>query len=159
MAVASVSSNYTLRRKDISILQYPDPLFVGSQDVYPVFGRNARFCTGAQKLVQRYAIILLTNLTSQEKFPDFGTNLLYTLKAGISPVDQLRAAQIFDLASYDVLTTMKVYQSQNPSIPADEKIARATLTNLSLLGGAVAFEVTIITEAGDNLEFVIPLPK
>jgi hypothetical protein len=159
MAVASISSNYTLRKKDISILQYPDASQVGGQTVYPVFGKNGRFCTGVQKLVQRYTIILLTNLTSQPNFPEFGTSLLYTLKGGISPVDQLRAAQIFDLASYDVITTMKVYQSQNSDIPADEKIVRATLTNLSLLGSTVAFEVTIITEAGDNLEFIIPLPK
>jgi hypothetical protein len=159
MAVASVSSNYVGRKKDISILQYPNALLVGTQTVLPGFGKNTRFCAGAQKLVQRYAITLLTNISSQEKYPDFGTNLLYTLKAGISPMDQLKASQIFELASYEVVTVMKIYQTNHPEMPLDERLARATLTSLTLIGGLAAFEVTLITEAGDSLEFIIPLPK
>ena len=159
MISSTVSSNYTGRKKDISVFQNPDPLLIGAQSVLPSFGKSARFCSGVQKLVQRYAIILLTNLNSQPAFTDFGTDFLYTVKAGISPVDQIRAAQIFNLASYDAVTLLKQYQSTDTSIPSDEKISDAKLTNLALAGGYAAFEVTIYTEAGDNIEFIIPLPK
>jgi hypothetical protein len=159
MAIASISTNYTNRTKDISILQYPDASTVDAQIVLPQFGGNARFCTGVQKLIQKYAIILLTNIKSQPAFPTFGTNFLYTLQAGISPVDRVRASQIFVLASFQAVTALRRYQVANPSIPDDEKIVRAELVGLDLYGGYVGFSVNIITVAGDNISFVVPLPK
>lgn len=159
MAVASISSNYIGRRKDISILQYPDASVIDAQTVAPVFGRTTRMCTGTQKLVQRYAIILLTNINSQENFPSFGTNFLYPLRAGISPVDNLQATQIFKLASYTAVNTLKRYQIDNPDIPLDETISTAELTDISVYGGSASFEVTIKTEAGDTIDFVVPIPK
>jgi hypothetical protein len=159
MAISSISSNYVNRSKDISILQYPDASLTDAQAVFPQFGANARFCTGVQKLVQKYAITLLTNITSQPNFPDFGTNFLYTLQAGISPVDRMRATQIFVLASFKAVTALRKYQVDNPSIPDDEKIVRAELVSLDLYGGYVGFSVNIVTAAGENVPFVIPLPK
>ena len=159
MAIAGVSTDYTGRKKDISILQYPDALLVGPQTVLPKFGKNARFCAGAQKLLQKYAIILLTNIGSQPNYPDFGTSLMYKLRTGISPVDTLQAAQVFRLASYAAVNTLKAYQIEHQEIPLDERIVDATLSDISLYGGSAAFSVTITTEAGDNLEYLIPLPK
>lgn len=159
MAIATTSSNYIGRRKDISILQYPDASGVEAQTVFPVFGKTTRMCAGVQKLVQKYAIILLTNINSQENFPTFGADFLYPLQAGISPVDNLQATQIFKLASYNAVNTLKRYQIDNPDIPADETILAAELTNISVYGGAVSFEVTIRTEAGDAIDFVVPIPK
>jgi hypothetical protein len=159
MAIASISSNYIGRKKDISIFQYPDASKLGEQTVAPKFGKSARFCTGVQKVVQAYAVILMTNLSSQENYPSFGTDFLYTLQGGISPVDSLLAAQVFNIASYKAVSTLKTYQASNDSIPLDEQIASAELTNISLYGGQAAFDVTIKTEAGDNVEFIVPLPK
>jgi len=159
MAVATISSNYTGRRKDISILQYPDASTASTQTMFPVFGKTTRMCAGVQKLVQKYAIILLTNINSQETFPLFGTDFLYPLRAGISPVDNLQATQLFNLASYAAVNTLKRYQIDNPDIPADETITTAELTNISVYGGSASFEVTIKTEAGDTIDFVVPIPK
>jgi hypothetical protein len=159
MILPTTSSNYTLRKKDISIFQYPDALAASAQDVRPAFGKMTRFCAGVQKLVQRYAVILLTNIDSQPDFKDFGTDFLYTIQGGISPVDQIRASQIFNLASYDAVTLLKSYQASHNDIPNDEKIASAQLTNMNLYAGYAAFEVTLYTEAGDSIEFIIPLPK
>lgn len=159
MPASSISSNYSGRKKDISIFQYPDAALLGEQTVAPKFGKNARFCTGVQKIVQAYAVILMTNISSQVNYPGFGTNFLYTLQGGVSPVDYLRASQIFNLASYDALGSLKAYQSNRGDIPLDEQIASAELTNISLYGGQAAFDVTIKTEAGDNVEFIVPLPK
>jgi len=173
MAVASVSSSYTGRKKDISILQYPNPSVVpeysaifsferavsSKQTVSPAFGHTTRFCAGAQKLAQRYAIILLTNVTSQENFPSFGTSFLYTLQAGISSVDTLRASQIFRLANYEAVSILMNYQNAHPEIPADERVSRVDLVGIAMYGGSAAFDITLYTEAGDRLDFLVPLPK
>lgn len=157
MAIAKVTTDYSGRKKDISIFQYPDALKREAQDISPKFGKFSRFCAGPQKLVQRYAIMLLTNISSQPDYPDFGTKFLYTLKAGISPTDKLLARQIFQLASYNVVNTFKAYQAKN-TVPLDESIKNATLTNIQLYGGFVSFDVTITTEAGDSINFIVPLP-
>lgn len=157
MAITT-STDYTSRTKDISILQYPDATLVDTQEVLPQFGKNARFCTGTQKILQKYAIILLTNITSQDNYPDFGTDFLYRLQGGISPVDSVMASQIFTIASFTAVSALRKYQIDHPELPADERIVRAELLDLSLYGGFVGFSVKVITEAGSNINFIIPLP-
>jgi hypothetical protein len=159
MGIANVTTDYTGRKKDINLFELPDATKVDAQTVLPKFGKNARFCAGVQKLIQKYAIILLTNVNSQTNYPDFGTDFMYTLKAGISPVDKLRAAQIFNLASYDAVKTLKNYQIDHPEIPLDERIALAKLSSITLYGGLVSFDVSITTEAGSKIDFLVPLPK
>lgn len=153
------NTNYTGRTRDVSILQYPDATKVDAQTVLPSFGKVSRFCAGVQKLIQKYLIILFTNLDSQTYYPSFGTNLLYTLKAGISPVDSLAAAQIFNLASFEAVNTLKAYQATNETLATDEQLASAELTNITLIGGFVSFEVTLTTVAGEAIDFIVPLPK
>jgi hypothetical protein len=159
MAITSISSDYTGRAKDISILQYPDAALIDAQEVLPQFGNNARFCTGIQKILQKYAIILLTNITSQPDYPAFGTDFFYTLQGGISPVDRVMASQIFTLASFAAVSELRKYQTNHPELPDDEKIVRAELLDLDLYGGYVGFSVKVVTAAGDDVNFVIPLPK
>jgi hypothetical protein len=159
MPIASTSTDYTNRTKDISIFQSPDATIVGPQDIAPTFGKHGKFCAGVQKLLQKYAIILLSNLNSQPNYPTFGTDFMSTLRAGISPVDQLAAAQIFAYASYDAVQALRNYQSNHPEIPLDECITRAELYNIALYGSYAAFDVKIYTEAGTEVNFLIPLPK
>jgi len=159
MAVSSITPDYTGRKKDISILQYPDAQSNKAQTMSVVFGKNTRFCAGVQKLIQKYAIILLTNITSQENYPEFGTSFLYRLQAGISPVDTLLAAQIFRLASYITVNILKEHQVIDQTIPADERIASASLLSVTLNAGTASFDVSITTETGTDVSFLIPLPK
>lgn len=160
MAVSgTISSNYVGRKKDISILQYPDASKADSQLVATSFSKSGRFCAGVQKLIQRYTIILLTNLDSQPLYPAFGTNLLYRLRQGLPPTDRLLASQIFNTASFSAVRVLSEYQNRHIETPLDECITRATLTNISLAGGSVSFAVTITTKAGDIVEFIVPLPK
>jgi len=159
MAISGVSSDYTGRLKDISILQSPDATLVGPQDISITFGKTAKFCAGVQKLIQKYTIILLSNIGSQPNYADFGTSFMATIKAGISPVDKLAATQIFAAASYKAVTTLKNYQIKNPQLPLDECIARAELYRISLYNSFVAFDVKIYTDAGDVIKFLVPLPK
>lgn len=159
MGIAKISTDYTARKKDINLFELPDASKAAAQTVLPKFGKNARFCAGVQKLIQKYAVILLTNVNSQANYPDFGTDFMYTLRAGISPVDKLRASQIFNLASYDAVSTLKNFQIDHPEIPLDERIASATLSSITLYGGLASFDVSITTEAGSTVDFLVPLPK
>lgn len=159
MPIVNISSDYTDRIRDISIFQYPEAALTEANEVLPKFGRNARFCTGTQKILQKYAIILLTNISSQPDYPTFGTDFLYTIQGGISPVDLVQASQIFTLASFAAVTELRAYQTDHPELPADETIVRAELLDLTLYGGYVGFSVKIVTAAGDDVNFIIPLPK
>jgi len=159
MAVSLVSSNYTGRKRDLSVFHSPDASLATTQSIGISFGAPSQFCAGVQKLVQAYAIILLTNLMSQPNYPEFGTSFLYTMQSGVSPVDTLAASQIFSLASYDAVSALRTYQATNYDTPADERIVRATLTNIVLSAGSALFEVTIVAESGDTIPFLVPLPK
>lgn len=159
MPVANTSTNYTGRAKDISVFQTPDPSAVGPKEVFIGFGKHAKYCAGVQKLIQRYAIILLSGIASQPNYPEFGTAFMPKLKAGISPTDKLAAMQIFASASYDAVTALRNYQIDHPDMPLDEKIVRAELSSISLYGSAVSFNVLIYTEAGETITFLVPIPK
>lgn len=159
MGISLATTNYTGRKKDISILQNPDGLKEGAQDVLPKFGKTPRFCSGVQKLIQKYAISLLTDINTQFNYPEFGTAFLSTLKAGINPTDKIAAAQIFNTASYKAVAALKAHQVTDNTIPDDERIYSASLVNIALYSTYVSFDVAIRTEAGETVEFVIPLPK
>lgn len=157
--IVSTSTNYTGRKKDISIMHSPDATLAGPQNITIAFGRRGQFCAGLQKIIQKYTIILLSNIGSQSSYPEFGTNFLYSLRGGIAPVDQLKAAQIFNLASYDAVNTLKGYQAARTDIPTDERIVSAKLTAISLYNGSASFDIAIATEAGSAMNFLIPLPR
>lgn len=158
MPISSTTTNYTGRKKDISVLQNPDALNSDPQDVSLSFGKSGKFCAGVQKLVQRYVILLLTNIGSQKYYPDFGTELLYNLKAGVSPVDLIGVTQMFSLASFEAVNALLVAQIQDPTSPSDERIASAELEDISMISSAVNFSVRITTESETAISFVVPLP-
>jgi hypothetical protein len=160
MPVNSIISDYTGRKKDLSILQNPDASLVGAQTVTPSFGAPSRFCAGIQKLIQRYAIILLTNLESQQNYPEFGTRFIATLSTN-SSIDRILARQIFTLANAIAVKTLQNYQIKNKNIPNDERIDSATLRNIVVVPslGSVSFDIAITSEAGQTVDFLLPLPK
>ncbi len=159
MAINTQATDYSGRKRDVSILQYPDSSSVNAQEVFPRFGKPSRFCAGPQKLIQRYTILLMTNLRSQEFYPAAGVDFLWTLQEGISPVDNITATQIFTTANYQTVVTIKNYQTENPDLPLDEQLERAELTGISISGGYVSFDVKLTTLAGSVVDFLVPLPK
>ena len=159
MAISNISYNYVGRKKDISILQAATPLIKDRQIVSPEFGSTVKFCAGVQKLIQKYAIILLTNINSQGNFTEFGTSLIFNLKTGITPIDKISIAQLFSLASYQAVNTLLSYQAENPDIPEDEQISTAYLKDLVISKDSVAFDIAITTVSGNTVPFLIPLPE
>jgi hypothetical protein len=157
--MAISSTDYTGRKKDMSILDYPNLTAIDGAEVFPRFGKASKFCAGTQKLVQRYTILMLTNIGSQKFYPTAGVDFLWPLQSGISPTSRIEAAQIFSLADYDANRVIRNYQTLNPDIPEDEQLQRTELQNLVLAGGYVAFSVKLVTLAGNDSNFLIPLPK
>lgn len=158
MSIRRVTSNYTGRKKDISVLQNPDALLAGAQTVTPSFGRIGRFCAGTQKTVQRYAIILLTNIASQEYYPEFGTQFIAELSR-YSSIDSLRARQLFIMASFSAVSVMQDYQTYHKEMPPDERIASANLLDIVVDAKGVSFSISVKTEAGSVVDFLLPLPR
>jgi hypothetical protein len=159
MAISSKTYDYTGRKKDISILLSANPSVVGKQQVTVGIGKKGKFCAGIQKVIQKYAVILLTNLKSQENFPDFGTSFLYSLNSGINPIDKIAVTQLFNLASYKTVNTLLDYQIVTRGIPDDEKIDKAYLRDIVLSYNTVSFDVQIEVASGDSTSFLIPLPE
>ncbi|MEG7795894.1 hypothetical protein, partial [Listeria monocytogenes] len=71
MAIKSITTNYTGRKIDLHIMQGVKA--PGSSDISLGFGKISNYCSGVQKLIQRYTIMLLTEIGSQENFPTFGS--------------------------------------------------------------------------------------
>jgi hypothetical protein len=167
MAIQKVITDYTNRKKDISILQYADPYKAEAQMVMPAFSKGGRFCTGVQKTLQKYLIILLTNIGSQEKYPNFGTSFSGDLIYKSGALDSITAEQIFVLANTVAVNAIKSYQINKNDIPLDERLVSAVLKNVVILNitvngkpqKQVGFDIKITTEAGDAIDYVLPLPK
>lgn len=157
MAITGTTTNYSGRKVDIHIFQGVNPDKLAA--VTPSFGNISNFCSGIQKLIQRFAIALLTDLGSQKDYPEFGTTLMRTLNNRNLLFNKADLFPIFNFASYKVISEFKDYQAKNSDIPADEKLNTAYLSDIIIANDSVSFKVTIIPVSGNATEFLIPLPK
>lgn len=157
MPIDGTTTDYTGRKKDIHIFQGVDPYT--TKDIVPEFGKISNFCSGIQKLVQKYTICLLTELASQETFPDFGTTLLTKLNNRSLSLNKNDLYPIFNIASSKVVREFKQYQAKNPTIPEDEQLNTALLENVVVTTTQVQLQVRIYPMATPAVTFIIPLPK
>ena len=157
MPISGTSTDYSARKKDIHIFQGVDPS--SSATVTPGFGTISNYCTGIQKLVQRYAICLLTELGSQANFPDFGSSLLNMLVRKGGNMNRLDIYPIFNAANLKIIKTFRNYQRATPGVPNDEQLSTAQLTNVIVAGGTVGLSIRIYPVSGGPVEFVLPIPS
>lgn len=158
MPYQSLSTDYTGRKKDICITPYVDPRIIGEQQVTYTLGPIASYTAGIQKLMQRYVIALFTIQGSQKYDPTFGTDFYSTLRSSnLMSVADL--SHIFNFANYDVITLFKDYQKNNPDIPLDEQLDTAVLDSINVSGTSATFNVKIYTKAGENYNFLVPIPS
>lgn len=157
MPISGISTDYTGRTKDIHIFQGVDPR--STKVITPEFGKISNFCTGIQKLVQRYAICLLTELGSQELSPTFGTTLLTNLNNRSLSLNRVDIYPIFNVANAKVVREFRQFQAKNPSLPDDEKLNTALLEDVVLISDQVQLQVKIYPIATPSVTFTVPLPK
>lgn len=157
MPISAVTSDYSGRTKDISIAYKVNPTFVGAQNTDLKFGPVSAYCSGVQKLVQRYMIALLTQIGSQPGYPNFGTGLLAKLHNS-GGLTKTAVGHIFNFANANVVAAFREYQTANPSNFKDEQLNTATLNNVSVGQGNISLNINILTVSGTNVVFVVPIP-
>ncbi len=159
MAITGVTTNYSNRQKDVNIFFGTNPYTDVITPVKVEIGKISSFVAGIQKLIQRYAISLLTDIGSQTNFAEFGTDLLQNLSSG-SLVGIADLRHKFNFANRKVVNVFLAYQTANPSLPDDEKILSVTLQNVVLdkAKGMVSLVIALTAVSGDKTKFLLPLP-
>lgn len=157
MAINTVlSTDYANRKIDLHIFQGVKAPTASS--ITPSFGRISNYCTGVQKLIQRYTIALLTELGSQPSFETFGTSLITELNSSSSLLNRADLYPIFNEANAKVLNEFFAFDLDNPSVPDDERLAGASVLSINSVNGTVSISVQIFTQATDPITFILPLP-
>jgi hypothetical protein len=157
MPISGTTTDYTGRTKDMHIFQGVDP--AKPAKITLEFGKVSNFCTGVQKLVQGFAICMLTELGSQESYPTFGSNMLSRLHNRNLSLNKADLFPIFNLACIKVINEFRLYQTQNPGLPEDEQLNTALLENIFVTADSIQLQVRIYPVAAEPVQFVIPLPK
>lgn len=156
MPISGTSTDYSTRTRDLHIFQGVNPNKLAN--ISPSIGRISNYCSGVQKLIQRYAICLLTEITSQTSYPNFGTALIPTLMRSSSRISKADVFPIFGTANSKVIDIFKAYQQTTPGLPKDEQLATAQLINLSVSGGNVSLSIQIYPVATEPVVFLLPIP-
>ena len=154
MSIATVSTNYTNRLVDINIAGGKDPNKAGLSTVTCTFGTTSSYVTGIQKLVQRYAICLMTTLGSQVDTPSFGTSFPNMLGGNYAQYD-IQHKLVF--ANAKIITEFREYQ-QARTLPLDEQVATIIINSVTYDAGVLNVQLTLSTLAGDSVEYILPLP-
>ena len=157
MPISGTTTDYTGRKKDLSIMSGTDPKSTERQPVTLKFGAVSSFCAGIQKLIQKYMIYFTTIAGTQSQYPDFGTDFMIGVQNGnIRTREDIVHA--FNFANLKTLEALKAYQKENPTIPTDEQINTASLDNLEVNGDKLVIDIRIVSNAGTDVVFLMPLP-
>lgn len=117
-------------------------------------GDGGQLIAGIEKLLQRFAIELLTEVGSLEYLPDRGSSFMTAARTGYWRTgDDVRSS--FNLALLGVTENLQVEESETD--PSDERFASANLLAVSLLGDAVTMSVEVLSQAGTSFTALLPL--
>ena len=157
----NTTTDYTSRQIDVELLQsITKPAELVAVTVSNVT-KPAKMVTGIQKLVQRYTLLLLTNLGDVKFDQEQGGDLLTSVLDGyVQDVGQLQYA--FAAANSVVSTTLATEDLDVEAYGApvdDESLALATLDDASLdrATGTAYLRILITTKAGTEFTFVVPV--
>jgi hypothetical protein len=158
------STSYAGRQLDMELLQH-----VGvpvDQRVYPAVdhdrdGSGPRICAGMEKVVQRYAKLLLTDLGSVKFDDDLGNDLMSSVRNG-RVYSRAWLTHLFNEANRNVLNAMILDDNDTDTfgdLPDDERIDTAELVDLDIdqASATVRIHVRIVTLAGEEYEYIAPV--
>jgi len=119
--------------------------------------------TGLQKLIQRYTILFLTALGSNEYDPTTGSEFtLAFMIGGLSRRDQI--VHYFTFANARITDALRREQGMSAYggiPPPDERLKEAILFDyyIDTTTAVVRLKIQITSEAGDSAIFVLPTPR
>ena len=146
--MTAYSKDYAGRTFSLSITDMQAP-----ENRITRLGFSNNSVTGVQKLLERFAVLLLETLGSSLYNPLNGTDLVDKTTSG--QVLTLGQAQSL-LGSANIQAASRVQQEENTSDMADERLKNSTASVLSLTGGTLAVSIQVKTQAGTTLQFVLP---
>lgn len=156
MPISGTSTDYSTRKKDVHIFQGVDVNKLSA--ITPSFGRISNYCAGIQKLIQRYAISLLTQLGSQTNYPDFGSSLLESLHNRNLINNRADVFHLFNFANAKVVSEFRTYQSAHTDMPNDEQLSTAQLKDIVVDNDSVFLTIQIYPVETTPVVFLLPVP-
>lgn len=153
--------DYTDRQVDIEALQTAESPAKGIRlSKSMTDGDKHRRITGIQKLVQRWAILFLSDRGSGKHTPLIGTDIVAAAQQGaLSSREDV--VQYFTFANFQVRENILREQGDGAfgDQPEDEQFDRATLEDYAIDSqlGYLYLKVRVYSVAGDNANFIIPI--
>jgi hypothetical protein len=145
MPITNTTTDYTGRTVDMYISGSLNPLLSDKQEVIYEFGQHTKYVAGVQKLIQRYLISLINS--------GFIEQLLGSTSGNIQA-----ARNLFNTMNWEVIKTFRAYQSTNLTDPDDEQLSTVQLNDVTSNGDTISFSLQLITNAGTDVAFILPLP-
>ena len=148
-------SQYIGRKYDVMAYQGVKP--TGKVLLNPAFvddtSPGGTICTGIQKLLQQFLILLLTETGTKPYDTEAGTPFMTQLRSGELRTE-LDVMTAFSMAVGSIATQLT---SDSADIPDDEYFADASVEELTLQPGAIAIKIAVISRAGDARVAILPL--
>lgn len=117
-------------------------------------GDGGQLIAGIEKLLQRFAIELLTEKGTLLYLPLRGCSFMTSARTGYWRTgDDVRSS--FNLAMLEVTENLQVEETETD--PPDERFASAELLAVSLLGDTATMSVNVISQAGTAFTALLPL--
>jgi hypothetical protein len=153
--------DYAGRQVDIELLQSVAEPTELIRVYLSLSGDTPKLATGIQKLVHRYAMLLLTTVTEVKFDQTQGTRLLRSVVAGtIQNRGQLQ--NTFADANSAVLAQMRADDADTDkygTIPDDEAIVSTRLLDydIDVQASSIFLRVRLTSRAGSGLTFIVPV--
>jgi hypothetical protein len=139
---------------DVNIQIVPATKYTGM--AFYSFGQKRSLgVRGVQKLVNVFAKYLLTPVGTDYTDLTYGTNLATLIGSNVALDD---AREILDMAVDATVAAIQAWQAGQSSVPDDERLASAAVTNYIEIPDAPGFsaQVLITNVANQQLQIVLP---
>lgn len=145
------TTNYS--NKPIDILAFQGVQSIGMASLAPdLFAKGGSVCTGIQKLIQEWVILMMTPKGSIRFYPQRGTDFYNDIMQSFNEND---AYCSFLISNAETIDQLKEEETDNT--PEDEKIKSVELNSLSIKEDCLSLSVTITSEAGTSSTLVLPI--
>lgn len=122
------------------------------QLVEALFTNGGSVCTGIQKLIQEWILLMLTPKGSLPFDTERGCDFLEEA-FGARTEEDVRIAFVF--ANAEVIQQLRNMEDETQH--DDERIASVTLDSINITGGNVSISVTLTSLAGDSRTVQLPI--
>lgn len=157
----TVTTDYTGRQVDLEMFRAPDtPVNLWRLRLVMNVNGGPRRITAVQKLVQRYANLLIQTVDSIHFDPDSGSSLFNDLQIGGTYTAE-QCLHSFVFANAQVVTQLRA-EDANPAYGTpqeDEMINQAKILQLDNMSipGTLLIRVELVTMSGASVTFAVPL--